>query len=162
MHDDRKLSEHFTLGEMATTEVRRFQAVNLDYARKHIKQLRKLCTWLEDIREVLGGTPLIIHSGIRCPELNAYIGGTERSQHMLGEAVDFHPALPMQMTTAFERIWEAQREGALSFGQLLLEDGDDDGEYSWIHLSLGSPWREAERCNQVARVNGRRFSWLQR
>ena len=45
----------------------------------------------------------------------------------------------------WEWIW---KESGIEFGQLILE-GWRDGEPSWIHLSLGEPYRPAHKCGQV-------------
>lgn len=155
------LTDHFTLDEMTRTTVRQYQRENYKYGAKHRAQLVQLARYMEGVRELLGDLPLIVHSGIRCPNLNRWIGGSNSSQHMKGEAVDFHVA-GMDLEIAFQVIWAAGKRGDLHFGQLLLEDGDADGTYSWIHLSLGHPWRPLERCEEVALVTGNKFTWLQR
>jgi uncharacterized protein YcbK (DUF882 family) len=33
-------------------------------------------------------TPITITSGCRCPDYNAYVGGSQNSQHLLGRAAD--------------------------------------------------------------------------
>lgn len=42
---------------------------------------------LEKIRSYFG-LPVIINSGVRCPEHNAEVGGKPHSQHLLGNAAD--------------------------------------------------------------------------
>ena len=48
---------------------------------------------LDTIREAWGG-PLRIVSGYRTEEHNSKISGAERSQHVMGRAVDLRPARP--------------------------------------------------------------------
>ena len=43
---------------------------------------------LEKIRAELGGKPIRILSGYRCPVHNRNVGGAKSSQHMLGTAAD--------------------------------------------------------------------------
>jgi hypothetical protein len=43
---------------------------------------------LELLRVELGGTPLHVNSGYRCPAYNKRIGGAPKSQHMEGKAAD--------------------------------------------------------------------------
>jgi uncharacterized protein YcbK (DUF882 family) len=50
--------------------------------------LAKLALSLESLRTRLGGVPLHINSGYRCPSYNARIGGAKQSQHMSGKAAD--------------------------------------------------------------------------
>jgi hypothetical protein len=44
---------------------------------------------MEKVRALLGGKPISISSGFRCPELNTAIGGSATSDHMEGFSVDF-------------------------------------------------------------------------
>lgn len=55
---------------------------------EHLKDnIWHLSNELEKIRTALG-KPIIINSGIRCPEHNKRVGGVKNSQHILGKAVD--------------------------------------------------------------------------
>lgn len=90
--------------------------------------------------------PVITHSAYRGPELNTVIGGSPRSQHMLFEAIDFHVA-GVPLTTVFDWI---RQESGMHWGQLILEGwAPQEGDASWIHLSLGHPYRAEERSMQV-------------
>lgn len=92
------------------------------------------------------GRPLIVHSGYRYPALNAAIKGDPRSQHMKFEAIDFH-ILGVSLQEVFHWIW---KESGMEWGQLIAEGWDPTvGDISWIHLSLGHPYRAAERSQQV-------------
>lgn len=144
-----KLTKHFTMAELTVTEVRELQALNRRKAADVRPALLALANLLEDVRELLGDKPIIVHSGYRCPELNRRIGGAPTSQHQKGEAADFH-VVGMDLREAFDLI----RRSSLDYGQIILEDGDGDGEPSWVHLSLGPPWREASRSRQALTFDG--------
>ena len=51
-------------------------------------ELVKLC---DKVREHFG-SPMVISSGVRCPQHNANVGGAKASRHMYGKAVDFRIA----------------------------------------------------------------------
>ena len=144
-----KLSEHFTLAEMTVTEVRRLQATNYREARPHLESLKALAALLEEVRSLLGDKPIIVHSGFRCPELNTVIGGAPSSQHVKGEAADIH-VHDMDLRHAFNKI----RRSKIRLGQCILEDGDGDGVPTWIHISLGPPWRDTARSGQFLEFDG--------
>lgn len=140
-----RLSPHFTLRELARTDHRKHADANLAAASEPEVRARLgalASTLLEPIR-VHFGKPVVIHSGFRSPALNKAIGGSKTSQHMKGEAADFHVVgVPLR------EVWEWVARSALPFGQLLLE-GYVGGEPSWIHLSLGAPYRDPSKCGQV-------------
>lgn len=43
---------------------------------------------LEELRDLLGGRPIKIMSGYRCPRHNSKVGGARNSQHLHGRAAD--------------------------------------------------------------------------
>lgn len=147
------LSPHFTLAELTTTEVRFLARENYQEARAYLGSLRALAELLERIRTLLGDRPILVNSGYRCPRLNQHIGGAKTSQHMLGEAADIR--VPgMDLREAFDLI----RRSTIPYGQVILEDGDGDGVPTWIHVSLGEPWRPASRSRQALVYDGRTYS----
>ncbi len=150
------MTPHFLFPEFVVTEVRSLQALNTERARDHMAALLELANLLERVRGIWN-RPLVIHSAFRCRELNEQIGGAKESQHILGEAADFHiPGL--DLTSVFDVLRGPGSPIAGRFGQLILEDGDGDGHPSWIHLSLGSPYRSSAKCGQVLRFNGKTYS----
>lgn len=55
---------------------------------------------LEALRNALN-VPVIITSGLRCPERNAEVGGVEQSQHLVGQAADLYaPGIPIATVAA--------------------------------------------------------------
>jgi len=147
-----QLSPHFALAEMVATSQRALAARNAAEAVPYTASLRALCeTLLEPVRARFG--PVSIHSGFRCPALNAAIGGSKTSQHMRGEAADFHC-----VRASLEEVmrWIVQDSG-LAYGQVIAE-AHRPGPPTWIHLSLGAPWRDAARCGQALRYDGTRYA----
>lgn len=127
-----QITEHFSLEELAATSHKDLQEKNLEYAKQH--KLIELCELLEQVREVVGG-PLIVSSGVRCPELNARVGGSKNSQHMRCEAADIVPK-HISVADAFGLV----HQSSIMFDQLILEYA---GGKHWIHISYShSPRRE--------------------
>ena len=73
-----KLSEHFDASEF----------VCHCCGRGAEKISPRLIELLEKLRANIGGLPLHINSGYRCPKHNAEVGGVDNSQHVLGTAAD--------------------------------------------------------------------------
>lgn len=147
-----RLSPHFTLAEMCATSQRGLAATNAAEALAYLPSLTALCErLLEPVRARFG--PVSIHSGFRGPSLNKAIGGSATSQHMKGEAADFHcPGAALD--DVFRWI---VTESGLHYGQAILE-AHRPGPPTWIHLSLGPPWRPAERSMQALRYDGLRYT----
>ena len=89
---------------------------------------------LQPLRDAWGG-PIFIgprHSGYRCPELNAVVGGVKNSQHQTGEAADCGVTDPY------------------AFAKMLLRmnlDFDQCGIYSsFVHISYR---RDGENRREV-------------
>lgn len=139
------LAPNFTLAEMARTNHRKLAQHNLDDAATYVDALRSVATMLQVVRDHYG-SPVIVHSGYRCPELNTLIGGSPTSQHQRGEAADFS-VIGVPCEDVFEWLWHGSQ---LSWGQLIGE-GVVAGRMTWVHLSLGAPWRAPAKSGQVLR-----------
>lgn len=147
-----KISPHFTLSELTRTDVARFQVVNASPPPALMAAAKALCeTLLEPIRTHFG-SPVIIHSAYRCPGLNEAIGGSKTSQHMKFEAADFHVK-----SHELREVWKwICYESRLDFGQCILEGGSLANP-TWIHVSLGPPWRPKNISKQILIFDGRRY-----
>ena len=87
-----RLSEHFTLAEMCKTSAKTPDG-NIP-SHVHIENLRRLCSWLEMLRDEWnrrygeGDDPIIINSGYRSFKVNKAVGGAPNSNHLTGCAAD--------------------------------------------------------------------------
>lgn len=147
MTEDRKLTENFTLYELTKTAYSDLQEQNRTLNDEQIIKLQKVAELLEEVRLILG-YPLVITSGYRCPELNRKIGSSLRSQHLLCESADFIPH-GIVIDEAFRRLRHEGKDQNIHFGQLIWEKMEREGKKEWIHISVGVPYREKERCGQI-------------
>jgi hypothetical protein len=101
----------------------------------------------EPLRAYVGG-PIKINSFFRCPELNKDIGGSSKSQHCYGQAMDIDDTFG-RCTNAemFEFI-----KNHLDFDQMIWEFGDDDNP-NWVHVSYVSPTENRNRCLKAYKEN---------
>lgn len=136
---------HIGWYELTVTEHRTFLEQNRTIDIELQASGESLARMLETVRSWFG-RPLLIHSAYRCPPLNRAIGGSSTSQHMLFQAADFHIS-GVSFESLFQRIRVSE---TLHWGQLILEGPDPaNGLSSWVHLSLGAPWRRPENCGEV-------------
>ena len=103
----------------------------------------------EPLREHVGG-PIKINSMFRSEELNTAIGGSSRSQHIEGRAMDLDDTFGHKSNAEmFHYI-----KDNLNFDQLIWEFGDDNNP-NWIHVSYISEEENRGRCLRAEKVNGR-------
>ena len=103
----------------------------------------------EPLREWVGG-PIKINSFYRSPELNKAIGGSSKSQHCKGQAMDIDDTLD-KVTNAEMFNWIKEN---LDFDQMIWEFGDDDNP-NWVHVSYVSEEKNRNRCLRAFKSGGK-------
>lgn len=148
-----QLTDHFDLYDLTKTNWAKYQDMNREVDKTQIVKLTVLAKLMEHVMFVLS-TPLTITSGYRCPELNKAIGSSEKSQHLLCEAADFIPG-QQDLGTSFRTLWRDIKDNGANVGQLIHETtARPYGYSSWIHISLGAPYREESKNKQILRMEG--------
>ena len=94
----------------------------------------------EPLREWVGG-PIRINSFFRGPELNTAIGGSSKSQHCKGQAVDIDDGGCNKTNAEMYKYIKDE----LEFDQMIWEFGDDNNP-NWVHVSYVSPEDNRNRC----------------
>ena len=126
-----QLSEHFKLSEFTQSGTARRHKVKNIPGPREVERLRFLCVKsLEPMRRRFGA--IRITSGFRCKKLNALVGGSPTSQHVLGEAADIHTG----GRELSEKMFGFAKQN-IPFDQLILEHNPAHGIY-WLHISLRS------------------------
>lgn len=103
----------------------------------------------EPLRKWVGG-PIKITSMYRCEELNRAIGGSSRSQHCEGRAIDLDDTFGYKTN---KEMFEYIREN-LNFDNLIYEFGDDNNP-DWIHVSYISDDENRNRVMRAEKINGK-------
>ena len=80
------LSPHFTLSELTITDHREFDNTPDE---KSLENLKRLAIFLEEVKAIFGGKPILVSSAYRSAPVNAAVGSKEKSQHRVGCSVDF-------------------------------------------------------------------------
>ena len=116
------LTEHFTLEELTITEHRQFDNTPND---AEVANLVRLAEFLEQVKELLGGKPIMVNSAFRSAEVNKAVGPSDKSQHRLGCAADIR--VP-GMTP--DEVVKAIIASDLPYDQCIREFD------SWTHISI--------------------------
>ena len=103
----------------------------------------------EPLREYVGG-PIKINSFFRGADLNKAIGGSTRSQHCKGQAMDIDDTFGYK-TNAQMYDWIKHN---LDFDQMIWEFGDDNNP-NWVHVSYVSPDENRQVCLKAYKQNSR-------
>ncbi len=103
----------------------------------------------EPLRSYVGG-PIKINSFYRSPKLNKAIGGSSKSQHCHGQAIDIDDTFG-RMSNA--EMYHFIKEN-LDFDQMIWEFGDDKNP-NWVHVSYVSPSQNRNRCLKAYKKNGK-------
>ena len=94
----------------------------------------------EPLREWVGG-PIRINSFYRSPKLNKAIGGSKRSQHIEGRAMDIDDTYGHKTNAEMFNFIKQN----LDFDQMIWEFGTDDNP-NWVHVSYVSEDSNRNRC----------------
>jgi hypothetical protein len=116
------LSEHFTLEELTHTDHRQFDNTPND---AEMANLVRLANFLEEVKTVLGGKPVMINSAFRCKQVNDAVGSKDTSQHRIGCAADIR--VP-GMTP--DQVVKAVIAAGLEYDQIIREFD------RWTHISI--------------------------
>jgi len=117
-----KLTEHFTLEELTVTDHREFDNTPNDVEKANLK---RLALFLEQVKEVLGGKPIMVNSAFRCKQVNDAVGSKDTSQHRIGCAADIR--VP-SMTP--DQVVKAVIASEIGYDQLIREFD------RWTHISV--------------------------
>ena len=102
----------------------------------------------EPLREWVGG-PIRINSFYRGPKLNIAIGGSAKSQHMTGQAMDIDDTYGHKTNAEmFNYI-----KDNLEFDQMIWEFGTSKNP-DWVHVSYTTPNKNRNRCLVAYREYG--------
>ena len=144
------ISEHISYKEGVYSRT----ATRLDIDNKpNNEQMDNMCLIAQEVFEPLRmwvGGPIKINSFFRSPKLNKAIGGSGKSQHCHGQAID--------LDDTFGRATNAEMyyfiKQNLDFDQIIWEFGDKENP-DWVHVSYVSPKENRNRCLQAYKENGK-------
>ena len=162
---DVKLTEHFSLVDLTTTDHTELQSANRDLTDQQVQKLTLVAELLETVREIIG-MPIIVDDGMRCSALNKIDGGVSDSQHALAEAADWVPEgadkkavrAINDLYPIFQKVWDAAKAGRFKHGQMIFEEKADGT--AWVHLSLGMPYRDVSKCGEILILRGGNYEML--
>ena len=143
LNSQANLSPHFKLGEFTRSNYPEVYNVPNHEA---IENLKRLCTWLEVLRE-RAGQPIVINSGYRSPQLNRKVGGAATSNHLSGCAADIRTSGYEQAIAYAAILLAYAKESEQVFDELLIEKNRYGAV--WRHFAV----RPKDNRRKVAFLN---------
>ena len=125
------LSKNLSLVEVMKSATAIKRGIANEPSPQHLTNLKAVATNIFQPCRDYFGKPLAVTSGYRSPKLNELIGGSKRSQHSKGEALDLDAQVYGGFTNA--ELFHYIKDN-LDFDQLIWEFGTDE-EPAWIHCS---------------------------
>ena len=128
------LTEHFTLEELTHTDHRTLDNTPNETELANIQRLAK---FLEELKTVLGGKPIMVNSAFRSKAVNDAVGSKDTSQHRIGCAADIRvPAMTP------DQVVRAVIASGIGYDQVIREFD------RWTHISIpnqasGTPRKQA-------------------
>jgi|TARA_R110001606_G_scaffold353319_1_gene503814 hypothetical protein len=144
------ISEHITYNESikSSTAIRKgIENIPKEYELQNMGLVAEKV--FEPLREWVKG-PIKITSFFRCEELNKTIGGSSKSQHCEGRAIDVDDIYNYKSNA--EMFYFIKNN--LNFDQLIWEYGNSHNP-DWVHLSFISETQNRQRVLQAFRVNNK-------
>jgi len=139
-----QLSQHFLLGEFTKSNYPEVYNIPSHVA---IENMKRVCGWLEVLRDRYG-SPIIINSGYRSPQLNKKVGGVATSNHVTGCAVDIWCSGAEQAIDYAYILKAYSKESQQDFDELFIEK-NKYGRY-WVHFAV----RPKENRRKIGFLNG--------
>jgi hypothetical protein len=119
------LTPHFTLEELTASETAERNGWDNSPNDQELANLTRLADFLEQVKVVLNGKPIMISSGLRTKKVNDAVGSRDTSQHRIGCAADFR--VP-GMTP--DQVVKAIIASGIGFDQVIREFD------RWTHISV--------------------------
>ena len=129
------LSDHFTYEELTHTDHREFDNTPNE---QELENLKRLAAFLEEVKSVLGGKPIMVNSAFRCKQVNDAVGSKDSSQHRIGCAADIRvPAMTP------DEVVKAIIAPDLGYDQVIREFD------RWTHISVPNTADAAPRKSKL-------------
>lgn len=149
-----RLSPHFTLAELTHSQAAKRLGLRNVPNDEQLANLKALCLHvLEPLRAALRlhvnpHATIYVSSGLRTPAVNRAVGGSAKSQHMLGQAADI--IVPGVAPHEVMRI--------LSFGTIPVDQAIEEfGE--WTHVSYSNRLRRELLVARRTRTGTKYTEW---
>ena len=144
------ISKHISDKEGVYSRTALRLGINNKPNRKQLKNMELLADEIFEPLRTYANGPIKINSFFRSPELNKAIGGSTKSQHCHGQAIDIDDTFGYKKNAEMYYFIKSE----LDFDQMIWEFGTDANP-DWVHISYVSPEKNRNRCLKAYKENGK-------
>ena len=145
-----KISDNITYAEAIHSNTAKRKGIDNTPTAKQVEVMKLTAEKIfEPLRSWVGG-PIKVNSFFRSPELNKAIGGSAKSQHCHGQAMDIDDSYG---NASNAEMYHCIKDN-LNFDQMIWEFGDDNNP-DWVHVSYVSDEDNRNRCLKAYRECGK-------
>ena len=145
-----RLTKHVSYKEGVHSITALRLGLNNDPSDAHLQNMILLSEKIFEPLRVHVGGPIKINSFYRGPELNKAIGGSAKSQHCHGQAMDIDDTYGNASNKEMFNWIKAN----LDYDQMIWEFGTDENP-DWVHVSYVDPGSNRNRCLKAYREDGK-------
>ena len=142
------ISEHISYNEAIKSNTATRLGIKNDPNEDQLDNMVKLAEQIFEPLRTYANGPIKVNSFFRSVELNKAIGGSSKSQHCHGQAIDLDDTFGHLTNAEMYRFIKEH----LDFDQMIWEFGDDDNP-NWVHVSYVSPQENRNRCLKAYKEN---------
>tara|TARA_R100000900_G_scaffold19499_1_gene15997 strand:- start:764 stop:1252 length:489 start_codon:yes stop_codon:yes gene_type:complete len=145
-----KISKHISLHEGVYSRTAERLGLENNPTDDHLLNMIEIAEKVFEPLRIHVGGPIKINSFYRGPELNKAIGGSSKSQHCHGQAIDIDDTFGHASNAEMYNWIKAN----LDYDQMIWEFGTDQNP-NWVHISYVSPEKNRNRCLKAYKDNGK-------
>ena len=147
-----KLSKNLSLNEVIKSNTAERRGIDNSPNETHLANLKYLAEQVfQPIREHFG-VPIYISSGYRSPALNEAIGGSPRSFHSHGMALDLDQDGRNKGVSNADVFYFIKEN--LPFSELIWEFGNESNP-NWVHVAIAKGREKEKKVKIAEKINGK-------
>jgi len=150
-----RISKHVSYKEGVYSNTAERLGLKNDPSDDHLFNMIKIAENIFEPLRMHVGAPIKINSFYRGPELNKAIGGSAKSQHCHGQAIDIDDTFGHASNKEMFNWIKAN----LNFDQMIWEFGTDENP-NWVHVSYVNEKDNRNRCLKAYKDDNNKTKYM--
>ena len=150
-----RISKHVSYKEGVYSNTAERLGLKNDPSDDHLFNMIRIAENIFEPLRMHVGAPIKINSFYRGPELNKAIGGSAKSQHCHGQAIDIDDTFGHASNAEMYK-WIKEN---LDFDQMIWEFGTDENP-NWVHVSYVNKKDNRNRCLKAYKDDNNKTKYM--